>query len=54
LRANLQRFLDDEVVVARPPSILYRFQKLVRRNKIAVAATSAVAVALVIGLGVST
>ena len=33
---------------------LYRFQKLVQRNKLAFAAVSAVTVALVIGLSVST
>jgi len=40
--------------VACPPSNLYRFQKLVRRNKLAFAAASAVPAALVIGLGSST
>ena len=43
---DLKRFLDNEPVLARPPSNLYRFQKLVRRNKLAVLATSAVALAL--------
>ncbi|MBI3848903.1 MAG: tetratricopeptide repeat protein [Verrucomicrobia bacterium] len=54
LAMDIQRHLANEPVVARPPSAAYRFQKLVRRNKIAVAATSAVAAALIIGLGVST
>jgi tetratricopeptide (TPR) repeat protein len=54
LAMDIQRYLDNEPVVARPPSAAYRFQKLVRRNKIAVAATSAVVAALVIGMGVST
>src|SRR6266478_676550 len=53
LAMDIQRHLHNEPVVACPPSNLYRFQKLVRRNKIAVAATSAVAAALIIGLGVS-
>ena len=51
---DLKRFLDNEPVLARPPSNLYRFQKLVRRNKLAVLATSAVALALLLGLGLST
>jgi WD40 repeat protein len=51
---DLQRHLNNEPVVARPPSTAYRFQKLVRRNKLVFAAGAAVAAALVIGLGVST
>ena len=54
LAMDIQRHLDDEPVVARPPTNLYRFQKLVRRNKLAVAAASAVIAALVMGMGVST
>ncbi len=54
LAMDIQRFLDSEPVVARPPSRLYRFQKLVRRNNIVFAAGGAVALALVIGLGLST
>jgi serine/threonine protein kinase len=54
LAADVQRFLNDEPVEARPPSQLYRFQKLVRRNKLAFAAGFAIWLALVIGLGVTT
>src|SRR5213594_2858824 len=54
LASDIQRHLNDEPVVARPPSTAYRFQKLVRRNKLAFAAASAVAVALVVGAAVST
>jgi len=54
LASDIQRYLADEPVVARPPSSLYRFQKLVRRNKLAFAAAAAVLVALVAGLVVST
>jgi hypothetical protein len=53
LAADLQRFLGNEPVEARPPSSVYRFQKLVRRNKTMVAATAAVFAALVLGLGLS-
>src|SRR5260370_42604516 len=49
-----QRYLADEPVVARPPSKLYRFQKLARRNKLAFASAGAVAAALIIGLAAST
>src|SRR5258707_13927363 len=54
LARDVERFLADEPVVARPPSKLYRFQKLVRRNKLAFAAAGAVAAALVVGLAAST
>jgi len=54
LAMDIQRHLDNEPVVARPASPGYRFQKLVRRNKLAFAAASAVGAALVIGLGIST
>jgi Flp pilus assembly protein TadD len=50
---DIQRYLSNEPVAARPPSNLYRFQKLVRRNKTAFAAVGAVAAALIIGLGLS-
>jgi len=54
LAMDIQRHLSNEPIVARPPSSLYRFQKLVRRNKLVFIAASAVAAALIIGLGVST
>jgi eukaryotic-like serine/threonine-protein kinase len=54
LAMDIQRYLGSEPVVARPPSRLYRFQKLVRRNKVVFAAVGAVAAALIIGLGTST
>jgi serine/threonine protein kinase len=53
LATDVQRFLQNEPVEARPPSSFYRFQKLVRRNKAPFAGAGAVAAALVLGLGVS-
>ncbi len=52
--ADLKRYLDNEPVVARPPSTVYQFHKFVRRHRGAVAAASAVAVALILGLGFAT
>jgi serine/threonine protein kinase len=49
---DVQRHLNNEAVLARPPSNAYRFQKMVRRNKLACAAASAVTLALLISLGV--
>jgi len=54
LTMDIQRYLNNEPVMARPPSRLYRFQKLVRRNKVVFAAGAAVVAALVTGLGTST
>jgi len=54
LALDIQRHLNNEPVMARPPSRLYRLEKLVRRNRVVFAAGSAVAAALVIGLGTST
>ena len=54
LAADLQRHLHNEPVTASPPSRLYRFQKLVRRNKLAFTAGAAVAAALIVGLTLST
>ena len=54
LAMDIQRFLDSEPVVARPPSQIYRLQKLVRRNKIIFAAGGLVALTLLVGLSSST
>jgi hypothetical protein len=50
LALDVQRFLADETVSARPPSRLYQFQKLARRNKLLFATIGAVAVLLVTGV----
>jgi hypothetical protein len=51
---DVQRYLNDEPVLARPPSRLYRFQKLVRRNRAVFVSVAAVSLALVAGFGTST
>jgi serine/threonine protein kinase/WD40 repeat protein len=48
--ADIERHLNNEPIVARPPSNLYRLQKMVRRNKLAFAATAAVVIALFLGI----
>jgi serine/threonine protein kinase len=48
---DVQRHLNNEPVLARPPSWWYRFQKSVLRNRIVFAAGTAVVLALIIGLG---
>jgi tetratricopeptide (TPR) repeat protein len=46
LSADIRRHLNNEAVVARPPSAAYRLQKLVRRNKLVFAATALIATVL--------
>jgi serine/threonine protein kinase len=53
LAMDIQRYLTNEPIVARPPSTIYRFQKMVRRNKTIVTAVGAGVAALVVGLVLS-
>ncbi|HUI07399.1 MAG TPA: serine/threonine-protein kinase, partial [Verrucomicrobiae bacterium] len=52
--ADIQRHLDNEPVVARPPSKLYEFQKTVQRHKFGFAACAAIIIVLAAGVMVST
>lgn len=54
LAADIERHVNNEPIIARPPSTVYRFQKAFRRNKLAFTAASSVVAALVIGVAVST
>jgi len=54
LAMDVERHLKNETVVACPPSTAYRFQKLVRRNKLPFAAAGVVSLSLLLGIGVST
>ena len=54
LAMDVERYLANEPIVARPPSRLYRLRKLVSRNRYVFGAAGAVVVALLIGLGTST
>jgi serine/threonine protein kinase/tetratricopeptide (TPR) repeat protein len=54
LATDVQRYLDNEPILARPPSRWYQFRKLVRRNRIVVLSGAAVAAALLAGTVVST
>lgn len=53
LAADLKRFLENEPILARPPSTGYRLLKAIRRNRIVFTVTGAVTLALVIGTVVS-
>src|ERR1039457_2158361 len=54
LATDIAHYLNDEPVVASPPSRLYSATKFVRRNHLAVLAAASVALALVAGSVVST
>jgi eukaryotic-like serine/threonine-protein kinase len=54
LAMDVTRYVNNEPVNARPPSRIYRFQKLVCRNRGLFIGIGAVAVTLVSGLGAST
>ncbi len=53
LSADIMRYLENEPVVARPPSNLYRVRKMLRRNRGAFAAATVIATTLIAGAGVS-
>jgi non-specific serine/threonine protein kinase/serine/threonine-protein kinase len=48
--ADIERYLNDEPVLARPQSAAYRFRKFARRNRGAVAAAVAIVILLVSGV----
>lgn len=54
LADDLERHLNHEPVEAGPPSALYRFRKLVQRNRLAVGAAAAILTMLILGIGIST
>ncbi len=47
---DVRRHLNDEPVLARPPSRAYRMSKFVRRNRVGVAAAAALSIALIAGV----
>jgi eukaryotic-like serine/threonine-protein kinase len=53
LANDLVHHMNNEPVMARPPSTVYRFQKFVRRNRVTFAASSAAALALMAGIAIS-
>ena len=54
LAMDLQRYLADEPVVARPPSARYRMAKFVRRNRAGVVAAAVVTLAILGGAAATT
>ncbi len=54
LARDIERYLRDEPVEARPPSAVYRFRKLARRNRVAILTSTLVLATLVAGTIAST
>jgi serine/threonine protein kinase len=54
LAADIRRHLEDQPVLASPPSAAYRTRKFVRRHRLAIGAAACVFVALIAGVVVST
>jgi serine/threonine protein kinase/tetratricopeptide (TPR) repeat protein len=52
--ADIQRHLDHEPVLARPPSFAYRLTKFVRKHRVGVASAGVMLASLVLGLGAAT
>ncbi|MBC8523511.1 serine/threonine protein kinase [PVC group bacterium] len=50
--ADIQRYLDDEPIEARPPSKTYRFRKFYKRNQKSVLITSFASILILISIGV--
>jgi serine/threonine protein kinase/tetratricopeptide (TPR) repeat protein len=53
LAMDIKRHLENEPVIARPPSAAYRIQKAWRRNKTTVTATTLIALVLLAATGIS-
>jgi serine/threonine protein kinase len=53
LAADLRRYLNDEPILARPPSTVYQLRKFARRNRALVTGTAAVFVVLLVGIAIS-
>ncbi len=53
LAQDIQRHLDTEPILAGSPSQLYRLRKMIQRNKATVTAVGAIAMAFIVGTGIS-
>ncbi|MBC2607339.1 serine/threonine protein kinase [Pelagicoccus albus] len=54
LATELKRYLEDEPVMAHPPSFFYTHRKMVKRNRPVFIASTVVTLTLIFGLGLST
>ena len=44
----MERFLNDEAIEARPPSLIYKLGKVARRNKRAIASTAIIGLVVMV------
>jgi eukaryotic-like serine/threonine-protein kinase len=54
LAEDIERNLKNEPISARPPSSVYRFRKMIRRNQVGFVAATAIVVALLLGIALAT
>lgn len=54
LMLDIQRYLNDEPVSASPPSVAYRFWKMVRRHRKSMSAAALIVLSLILGLAGTT
>src|SRR6185295_7994132 len=54
LAMDIKRYLSNEPVLARPPSRIYKFRKLIKRHRLGFSAVGGIAAALIVGFGLST
>ena len=54
LAADIRRYLNDEPIIARPPSATYQLQKFARRHRALVAGVTGMVVVLIMGIFAST
>jgi serine/threonine protein kinase/tetratricopeptide (TPR) repeat protein len=53
LASDVERYLRDELVRARPPSRAYLLRKMVRRHRVLIGAGVAIAAAVLVGMGLA-
>lgn len=54
LAQDIRRYLNDEAIIARPTSTLYRLQKVIHRNRAAAGLIGTIAMVLLLGSTIST
>ena len=54
LAMEVQRYLRNEPVLARPPSLAYQFRKFIGRNRVAAISAGAIGLSLILGMVMST
>jgi serine/threonine protein kinase/Tfp pilus assembly protein PilF len=52
--ADIRRYLNSEPVLAGPPSTIYRIRKFIKRHRVLVTASAAIAASIILGLIIST